>query len=227
MRPPPLAIRFVSLAGLGLLGLTVLAPAGAQEGLTPDHLLARVEARIRSLQDYECVADCETRIGEKTDPGSCHIWYMSPGLLRVKGMKGRNRGAEVVMDNKGTIRGRKGGLLKPFVVKLKADDARVCNVRGTPVTALCWTSICRRLRERLGAPGARASLAPHSQPDAPYELSLVYTEGGRSMQERCRIDPSQWLPLEARLLEDGREVERVEYREIKLNTGLDADWFHL
>src|SRR4051812_37196775 len=116
----PLGIALPLLALLGVLGVVVAGghtPAAAP-GLTAEQEFTREEERFRSLSDYECVAEAESRAGSKSESGAYHLWYRSPGLLRVHVDRGRSSGSDVLVDARGRITARKGGLLRPFTAHL-------------------------------------------------------------------------------------------------------------
>jgi outer membrane lipoprotein-sorting protein len=189
-----------------------------------EQVLARAEERFRSLTDYQCVAEVSARAGSKTESGSCRLWFKSPRMLRIHVLRGKERGSQVAVDEEGTLRGRKGGLLKPLVKKLRWTDKRLYSIRGALMTDLVWGSLFAKWRERASIPGARCSMSQPAR-DACYELSQTYTEGDRRFRVVYRIEPDSWLLTEGRLYEDDVEVERVAFRDIRINTGIEDDWF--
>jgi outer membrane lipoprotein-sorting protein len=209
----------------------LLALAGVRatpaELVTPDSVVARGEERLRSLSDYECVVETSFRNGKKAEAGTARFWFKQPRMLRLNILRGNRKGSEVAIDRNGEIRGHKGGLLSSIVRRLEANDDRICNIRGAPVTELAWGAMYRRYRHSVGRPGARTLLTPRTDPNSPYELVVSYAEAGKPVREVYRVDPRLWVPVEGEVSEDNVQVEHVVFREIKLDTGIPENWFHL
>jgi len=218
-------MKLSALLLLAFLFLTACPGRGA-EPLTAGDVLRRAEDRFRSLHDYECLADAETRLGRKSDSGIYRVWFKKPHQLRVRVVKGRHKASEVAMDAGGSVRGHEGGLLKPIVIKLKATDKRLCNLRGVPVTELDWGSFYTKCRERTARAGARTTLIPGAD-EAPHEVVVTYPHEGKAMREVYRIDPKLWVMVEGSVYEDEVRVDLIRFREIRLDPGLEDRWFKL
>src|SRR5688500_17909204 len=80
-----------------LLCLVCASPCepGAAPPPSADTVMARAEARFRALADYECVADCASRLGRKQEAGTYRLWFKQPDLIRTRVLAGKQRGAEV------------------------------------------------------------------------------------------------------------------------------------
>jgi hypothetical protein len=148
-------------------------------------------------------------------------------MLRVKVVHGAKKGSEVAMDSTGQIRAHAGGVLSPVVQRLKPADQRLRNVRGVSLMEMDWGSFYGKFRERSARPDARVTLAPHPDPNAPYALTLTYSEGGKPMRELYAIDPHDWFMVEGDVYEAGARVDHVLFRDVKLNPGLKDSWFKL
>jgi outer membrane lipoprotein-sorting protein len=213
-----------------VLGIVLLAAPVAvlpAAGPTADEVVSRAEQQFAGLTDYECLSEMEAHQGERQESGRYHLWFKKPRMLRVRVTGGRNRGSEVAIDSGGAIRGRKGGLLKPFVMRLKPTDRRLKSIRGVPVTEFYWGAFYEKLRRRASLAGAQLSLEPHLRPEAPFEVVLTYRDAGKSMREVYGIDPRLWVMVEGEVFEDGTRVDHVTFQDIRLNTGVAESWFRL
>lgn len=222
LRGLPLLLLAGSL--LFMPGPAVLAPAAAAE--SAESVLARAENRYAAIKDFECLVESETRKGKKQEGGTFHFWYRKPAMLRIHVVKGKTRGSDLVIDEAGKVRGRKGGLLKPFVISLSANDKRLRNIRGFPVTDLHWGAFYRKLREAAARPGARLTLSDRSGAD-PYHLTLRYVDEGKQIREEYYIHPEHWVLVRADSFEDEVCVDRVVFRDIRLDPGLEPKFFRL
>lgn len=208
------------------LTLLVLLPAAprAEEELSADALMRRADARFQQLQDYECDADTECRLGSKTESTGLHIWFRKPRLMRIKVMRGKNKGSEVVMGRDGKIRARKGGVLKFISVRLKPNDRRLRNLRGTPLTRLHWENFYAEYRRHADLPGART--AARRAPGG-HEITLTYSSNGTSVREVFRIASDTWTLTEGQMFENGTMVDGVRFRNFRFNAGLQDRFFAL
>lgn len=210
-----------------LLTLAVLmlphAPR-AQEALTADAVMRRADARFQKLQDYECYADTECRLGERTESTGLHIWFRKPSLMRIKVIRGKNKGSEVVMDADGKIRARKGGLLKFVSVGVKANDRRLQNLRGTPLTRLYWENFYAEYRQRTRLPGARTAVRPGA---GAHEIVLTYSQNGKNVREIFRVASDTWTLMEGQMWEDNTLVDSVRFRDFRFDSGLNERLFAL
>ena len=210
------------------LAVSLSAQAADAPPTTPEAVLRRAEERFRSLTDYRCRATLESQSGKKREVGEYQVWVKLPGMLRVHVDRGRGRGSDIAMARDGSIRGRKGGLLKAFVMGLDADDKRLRSIRGNPVTEFDWGSFYRKLRAHAALPGARLTLEPRpANTAAPYVLVVTYSEGGKNYREFTRIDPSLWVMVSGDVYEGVVLVDHVEFRDIHFNTGLTDGFFRL
>jgi outer membrane lipoprotein-sorting protein len=221
-----------ALAALLLLGAS---PPRVQsepaKPIEPDEVMRRAERRFDSLSDYECIVDADTRLGDRTESGTYRLWFKAPALLRTHVLRGRNAGSEVAVDRAGTVRARKGGLLRPFVKRLSREDPRLRNLRGVALFELDWGSFYRQYRRRALGPGASSRLLAPSGGGAFYEIELTYdtpaagTQRARHMRELYRVDAQLWVMVSGDVFEDGVRVEHVTFRDIRLNPGRDDGWF--
>ena len=199
----------------------------AADSLPADRVIAHAEERFHSLQAYECHIAAASSQGLKSDAGLYHFWFKSPGLLRVHVEKGSNSGSDVVVNREGKITGRKGGLLKPFVIRLKSTDPRLRSVRGVSVQDLDWGSFYRKLRDHAALKGAKTVLAERRDARQPYNIVVTFRDGAKQMREEYRIDSQSWIMTEGDVFENGVRVDHVAFQDIHLNTGVGEGWFKL
>lgn len=223
--------RFPSWLGavLAALSLASTVGAGAAPGdpNTPQEILNRAEERLRSLTDYRCFAEGQATLGEKKDGGSYRVWFRNPCLARIKVVSGRSKGSEIAVDQKGQVRARKGGLLKPFVVKMKPDDRRLLSIRGISVCEITWPAFYKRWRQTAALPGARTTIAPRPSREAPYEVVISFEREGKQCREHYRVDPRLWVLTEAEMWENGQRVDQIRFSEVVLNSGVEEEFFRL
>lgn len=235
-RPPsgplrPLARRLAYtpfLASLALVPLGAGIPrADAAGNLTATEVIARGEERFRTLQDYQCLVELETKQGKRVESGACQFWFKQPRMLRLKVIRGSKKGSEVTVSNTGQVRGHQGGLFRSIIRRMKPTDSRLLTIRGSSMMGLDWGSFFLKFHAATANPGARVTLAPREDPEAPYQVQVAYPERGKRMREVYALSPRSWLLVDGAVYEDEVQVEHVTFRDVKLDTGLPDDWFSL
>lgn len=213
----------------GLVAAGVFGGVGARaaDSLTPTAVIARGEERFRSLRDYQCHVDIVTRLGSRVVEGSGEFWFKQPRMLRLRVTQGPGKNSEVAVDERGQIRGRERGLLSFVVKKLKAGDRRLSTIRGTSMLELDWGSFYLRYHAAALRPDASISLAPHPDPNAPYQVVVSYPDLGKSVREVYSLDAHQWTVVEGALYENNTLMEHVVFKDVRLDTGLADAFFRL
>jgi outer membrane lipoprotein-sorting protein len=219
-------IQLIIFIALALLMLCALQ-ARAEDALSAPLVMQRGEERFRSIRDYECQVDVESRLGKRVEAGTCQFWFKQPRMLRVKVLRGSRSGSQVAIDSAGQIRGSKGGILGLIVRRIKSTDPRLLSIRGTSMMTLDWGSFFLKYHAAVLRPDAQVTLAPHPDASSPYEVMVAYPHLGKSVREVYSLDPQQWLIVEGAVYEDNTRVEHVDFRSIKLNTGKPDAWFRL
>lgn len=173
------------------------------------------------------MADFEARLENRVESGSCQFWFKQPRMLRLKVLRGSKRGSQVAVDSSGQIRGSRGGILGLIVRRLTTNDPRLLTIRGASILTLDWGSFFVRYRATTLRPDTLVFLAPHPDPNSPFEVTVTYQNEGKAMREIYRLDPHLWVIVEGTVYENETQVAHVVFRDIKLNTGLTESWFRL
>jgi hypothetical protein len=212
------------LWGVGIVLCHFAALAGA-EAEAPRVVLARLEAAYRAIQDYRCRISSFTRQGSRVDRRELRFSFRKPDMARVRVLRGSGKGSEVARGRTGKLRGRRGGLLSPFVVSLKPTDARVRNLRGVPFWEADWGVFIRKMGEALADPAASATT--RTPADGSLELTIQFRQPGPLVRHVYLVDTRRWLITEADVYEGNELVDQVRYDECQLNLGLTERDFEL
>jgi hypothetical protein len=212
------------LWGMGIL-LCRFAVAIGAEAEAPRAVLARLETAYAAFQDYRCRIVAFSREGSRTDRRELRFSFRKPGLARVRVLRGSGRGSEVALGRGGKLRGRRGGLLSPFVVGLKRTDSRVRNLRGVPFWEADWGVFLGRIREALADPAASAST--RAPAEGSLELTIEFRQPGPPVRHVYQVDTARWLITEADVYEGNELVDQVRYEECQLHPGLSERDFEL
>lgn len=213
---------------LGILLGSMLLVAARAAPLTPAQVVDRLEARLGSVGDYQCVMESDIAGEKDRQKGTYRIWFRKPDLIRIKVERGSHRGSEISVTRRGSVRAHGGGLLKPIVTTMKKTDSRLKDPRGSYAWESDFGTYYRKVREKLAA-AEKAEVKP--VPGSPDRLVMEITyrdpEHSRRLYEVWTVDSANWLLLKDDLYEDDRQVARVEFRDYRENTGLKEEFFDL
>ena len=202
-----------------LLAVGRAASADSPEAL---RLVDRLQERLAQCRDYQCLIHSYERQGERQEERSYRLYVKDCRLVRIKVVQGRGKGSEAVLEADGRVRGRKGGLLKPFVETLKPEDRRIRSLRGMPFWEAACHNFLKELRLRVTEPGTRSEL--EKDPDEPDRLLLTVSRPGAT-QEKYWIDPHQLQVIRGQLFENDVRVREFSIQEVKESVGLSDDFF--
>lgn len=211
-----------------LMGSLLLLAAVHAAPLTPVQVVDRLEARLHSVTDYQCVMESETVGDRDRQKGTYRIWFRKPDLIRIKVERGSHRGSEISVTSRGNVRAHGGGILKPIVTTMKKTDSRLKDPRGSYAWESDFGTYYRKLREKLGtAEKAEVKPMPGAADRLLMEITYRDPERNRRVNEVWTIDSANWLLLKDEAYEEDRQVARIEFREYRENTGLKEDFFDL
>jgi hypothetical protein len=209
----------IALLVLPLLTASRAPAAGPPEAL---QLIDRLEERMSQCRDYQYLVNSFERKGDQKENRSYRLFVKDARQVRVKVTDGRGKGSEAALDAKGRLRGRKGGLLKPFVQTLKPDDSRIRSLRGTPFWDCACHNFLKELRARATQPGARCAVEPDKE--QPGQLLLVVDRAGGT-HERYWIDTHQMHVVKGEVFEGDLLIQEFCIHDLKENVGLNDDFF--
>jgi outer membrane lipoprotein-sorting protein len=192
---------------------------GTHEAL---QLIDRMQDRLSQCRDYQYVMSSIERKGNREEKRSYRMFVKDERLVRIKVVEGRGKGSEAAVDAKGRVRGRKGGLLKPFAQTLKPTDDRIRSLRGTPFWEAACHNFLKELRARIGEPGTQCDLQPDRE--QPGHVVLTVSRNGVT-RERYWIDTHGLHMVKGELFEGDLQVQEFCIRDVKQNVGLDDDFF--
>ncbi len=206
--------------GVALFALAARpAAAGTSEAL---QWVDRLQERLARCRDYECRIESFERKGDRKEERSYRLFVKDSRLVRVKVIDGRGKGSEATLDAHGRVRGRHGGLLKPFAQTLKPEDERVRSLRGTPFWDAACHNFLKSLRARIACPGTQCEV--ETDKAQPGKLLLVLRRPGAAHEEYW-IDPQQMHLVRGELFEGEVLIQEFSVRELKENVGLSDDFF--
>jgi outer membrane lipoprotein-sorting protein len=207
-----------------LLILCLLAAGRAVVADAPDalRLIDRLQERLAQCHDYQYVIRSFERDGNRQETRSYRLFVKDCRLVRIKVVEGRGKGSEAVVDAQGRVRGRRGGLLKPFAETLKPEDHRIRSLRGTPFWEAACHNFLKDLRLRVTDPGTHSDVEP--DPDEPSRLLLCLKRPPNTC-EKYWIDPRQMQLVRGELFEGDVLVQEFSINEIKENVGLSDGFF--
>jgi len=208
----------------------VFVLAGAPEALADAEALALISAmpsRYAAVADYRCRFTKQERVAGKLLPEEeMRMQFMAPFAVRLRWVGRVHRGREALYvrgKNQDRIRARQGGLLRLFSVNLDPTGKSAMKDNRHPLTEIGIGHVVEALGRDLDRARAKGELGLAATAEAGLvriELSFA-GEGYYAPRQRVWIDRGLGLPTRIEVY-DGRQdlLERYEYRDLKLNTGL-------
>lgn len=196
---------------------------------TPRDLVSRVEARLTRVTDYECVMESEIRRGKKSTSGTYHIWFRRPELFRLKVLRGRHSGSQLVLTRGGDVRARPGGLLGRVIAqRMDRNNSRLRSPRGGYPWDASFDSLLAQLKRQLQQ-SDRSEVRAGKNPPGSLELEVEYREPG--LEGRVRdvwlVDGRDGMILGRDSFENGVLAERMRFRDYRENPGIPERFFDL
>jgi outer membrane lipoprotein-sorting protein len=180
----------------------------------------RIQARLAGCKDYQYQVSCYERKGT-TEERRCYRLFVKDGrLVRITVLAGRGKGSEAALDAQGQIHGHKGGLLKSFSKTLRADDPRICSLRGTPFWEAAAHNYLSRLARRMLEPEAKCETS-ETETSGCLRIALIRN----NCREQYWIDTRQLLLTKGEIYEGNQLVEQFEIDSVRENVGLTDKFF--
>jgi outer membrane lipoprotein-sorting protein len=209
-----------------VLSLAALASAALAEPPPVEQVITRLEGRFAKVHDYECVIESRIAGPKEVSEGIYQVWYLKPGLLKLRVEEGRHEGGEIVLGGKGRVRARPGGVLGKVVTKTMAKtDKRLKSPRGGYGWDVDFGGYYRKLRERLQYARSASVETPAGGNEVRIRLTYQDPQRPHPTEEVWMVDSRQWLLRGLDAWENGRQVERVRFRDYRENVGLTARAF--
>jgi outer membrane lipoprotein-sorting protein len=214
---------------LALLALLAAAPVRSSLPGPPSPAVVaeRLQQRFDQIRDYDCVLHTQTRARARVEAAAFHLWYRKPGLLRLRVLRGRHHGSELVVGADGVLRGRRGGLLRVFSRRLDRSDPSLRSLRGQPAWELDFGSFLRTMRERMALPRSTAAVRMPTAGEPQLMLEVRYRPAGAAgfLRDLWSIDPAGWLLAGGDVFDGETRVDHIEFSDIHRDTGLKESWF--
>lgn len=181
------------------------------------------------ITNYACTITAFNRLGAKSERKQVRFAYRRPGVVSMEALDGPDRGGALARDERGVIRGRKGGILKLIAVTLADDDPRVSNLRGGRFYRADWGSIIGEIRGRVRSGWTVKAVGDDACGGVAcsvYELNAP--PGSAGVTRDCVwVEHSRRVILRRQQHEGGMLVNDVTWRDIEINQPVDESSFSL
>lgn len=219
-------MRYHPIAAL----VSVIAIFGSTaRGQTPQDLLANVEQAWKGIRDYQCKMQSNNKLGQEKDMKQIEFWFKRNHQVRMEVLDGKNKGSLLTRNDRGRIKGKKGGILRLVTVTLDDTDERILNLRGRKFYEADWGTILSEFAERTKA-GWKVEIVDEEKVGGTPCRVLVATGSeteSRVSKDMMWIDKKSHLILRRKQYEGENLVNEVLWWDIRLNSGLSDDLFSL
>ena len=187
--------------------------------MTLSNLIASMAAKLDSVHDYQSINRYYNRIGKSSDLRTYKYWYVAPGYIRMKIIKGKSEGSVVFYNPKtNKVRAHKGGLFSFIKLTLKKDDKRVVSIRGVRIDQTSFSYV-----ENLIIKLVNSGLCSSSELSNSYLIVCSYKKPLTSdiYYDKLTLSKKSLLPTKwERDDKDGKPLYEADYKLTKINSGL-------
>ncbi len=202
----------------GLVMVLLLIGAGvlkAQEGAQVFY--GQVFQVWQGVRDYTCTMDSYNRLGDKEEYKTYEYWYLKPGYVRMKVIKGKGKGGVAFYDpHRNKVRGHKGGFFSFVVLTLSPTDKRVTSIRGVRMDETTFGHILSQLKPYVDhgqcGVGLGTPVTLSCKSSTPYH--------GDIFSEKIVFDSQLFPVVWERYGKDGTLLYRLECKDVQINKGL-------
>ena len=200
---------------VGFLSLSSVSQA--QQGAS--QIYGKALKAWEGVKDYTCIMDSYNRLGDKEESKTYQYWYLKPGYIRMKVIKGKGKGGEVYYDpTRKKVRGHKGGFLSFVVLTLDPNDKRVTSIRGVRVDQTTFGYILAQLKPYVDA--GECQVVEENGMKGPVCTAGNQAYHGDIWKEKVLFDQNNLPVVWERYGKDGTLLYRLVCRDVKLNSGL-------
>lgn len=191
--------------------------------------LDKMYARIKALNDYIFESNLTACKNNSISRNNGRFFFKKQSRLRVEVLSGsRNKGAIVVKQENGNIRGCGGGALKFIKMNLEKDSRMLMLPNGLNVVESDFATLISHLKARVNH---GASVKITSQTLTPYKwcgpVKIIEARQGNVLTDRILISTGMNIPVEWDIYQGGKLASIAVFKNFKPNAGLEDNLFEL
>lgn len=217
-----LSKRTVSfLLTIGLIVGWTASIGQASSPFTPEDLLKSMQKSFEELKDYQCEMLNTSYKPERTKTDSNKYYFKKPSLIRLEVTGGSDKGAVAVYNSKGKVRAKAGGILGLFTITMEPSDKRLRDKDGSTFVDSHLGGTIKEIMEAVK--DGKAAVTEIERGRKLLQLQID-REGKRDI---ILINPQLMLPVEWLAVREGRPRSKTEWRNLRVNVGLQDSLFQL
>lgn len=191
--------------------------------------LDKMYSRVKSFNDYIFESDLTARKNNSISRNNGRFFFKKQNRLRVEVLSGsRNKGAILVKQENGSIRGSGGGVLKFIKMNLEKDSRMLILPNGLNVVESDFASLISHLKVKVNR-GATVKIT--SQTLTPYKwcgpVKVIEVRQGNVLTDRILISTGMNVPVEWDIYQGGKLASVAVFKKFKPNAGLEDKLFEL
>lgn len=190
---------------------------------TPDArtLVGQMKQSFQSLRDYSCQTYTISFKNGKSKLDSHKYYFKKPALIRLEVTAGDDKGAVAILNAKGKVRAKAGGILGLFTITMEPDDRRLQDRDGSRFVDSHFGGTIADIERAINS--GNATVTEFYQGRRLYRLEIERP----AKRDIILIDPQLMLPVEWQSVRQGRTDSKTEWRDLKVDTGLQDSIFDM
>ncbi len=195
----------------------------AVSAATPDarSLVMQMKQSFQNLRDYSCQTYTTSFKNGKTKLDGHKYYFKKPALIRLEVIAGGDKGAIAILNAKGKVRAKAGGILGLFTITMEPNDKRLQDKDGSRFVDSHFGGTIADIERAIN--DGNATVTELNQGRRLYKLEIERS----AKRDIILIDPQLMLPVEWQSVRQGRTDSKTEWRDLKVDTGLQDSIFEM
>lgn len=195
----------------------------AMSATTPDAraLLGQMKQSFQSLRDYSCQTYTTSFKNGKSKLDGHKYYFKKPALIRLEVIAGEDKGAIAILNAKGKVRAKAGGILGLFTITMEPNDKRLQDKDGSRFVDSHFGGTIADIERAINS--GTATVTEIDQGRRLYRLEIDRS----AKRDIILIDPQLMLPVEWQSVRQGHIDSRTEWRDLKVDSGLQDSIFDM
>lgn len=216
-----LTLMVIAVLSWGIFSVPVAGNSDSPSLPAAPDLVQQVVQSFDALTDYRCqMYSSRLRKDGTMAVDTNNYFFKKPKLIRLEVTSGGDKGSKVVLNKKGKVRAKAGGVLGVFTITMEPTDKRLQDGDSSFVT----TDLGSTLKDlQLTMNGAKATVTLIEGPRRAYQL--VLERPGK--KDTILIDAELKLPFQWEVLRNGKFDSKTEWKNLTKNVGLADELFEL
>ncbi len=190
-------------------------------------VVASIESRFASMNDYVCLADAHYVKGAEREDKLFRIYFKKPELVRMEVLRGNQEGGAVVLTKDGRVKAHAGGWLSWLVLSFPLDSPLVTTIRGHTLRQSHFGYMINMMKGIVATNEANVRAEDFGGVSSYVLETSLSGPDGVPQRKVAIVDRRTSLLEKVEEFEGATEVVNVTFYDVKVDQGLSDDLFDM